>query len=166
MEPVPELTVNLADSADVQAKLPEARKIADDLRARAKELQEQADGWDRLVHVLEGMPVAVNGDKKKVTKPITGTVTGPPVERPERPARGGPTSTDVVVTILDQTGGPMTVAEVHKLAPQYERKTVGWALWKADQLGRAQALPGKGVYAPMSYQPEQIFPSSDQDGAA
>jgi hypothetical protein len=52
-----------------------------------------------------------------------------------------------VVTALD---GPTNVAEVAEHMQQFNRKTVGWALWKLAQEGAIQGL-GNGRYAPTGY---------------
>lgn len=150
MESPEDLTVNLADPSDVQAKLPRAQRMAANLRKQADQLIAQADSWDRLVHVLEGMaPERQN--------PFVGSQR----EGDDDVAAKGPSSVDTVVRILDQSGGAMTVAEVHKLAPDFTRKTIGWALWKAAKEGRARSVSGKGVYAPLSYRETMIFDSTN-----
>ena len=141
MSAFPNLTVNLGDPDDVLAKLPEARRVAKGLRKEAEQLVAQAEAWDRLVNVLEGIA------------PHTDVAA-------DETADGDASSIDVVVGILEATGGPITVAGVHEITRgQFTRKTTGWALWKAVQLHRARQ-EGRGIYAPLSYQPEEIFPES------
>ena len=169
MSPEPaSLKVDLYNPADVQARLPEAKRHAASLRQEADQLLAKAESWDRVVHVLQGIADAAPSAVDEATSP-SGSEHGSEAEAEPEDAPGGeperkvsgPSSVAVAVGILEQTGGPMKVSEVHALAPQFTRKTIGWALWKAAKDGRIESLDGKGVYAPRAYKPELIFDSTN-----
>src|SRR5687767_6297164 len=109
----PPLTVDLTDPEDVRAKLPQARRIAKTLADEVQEKVDQANAWSRLVHVLEG---------------VAGGVKEPRTDKAlEEPTERGPSSEEIVREILEQTGGPMTTAEVRTLAPDtLKPDTISW----------------------------------------
>lgn len=164
------LKVDLTDPADVAANLPRARSVATKMRELAKLAQDQADAWDRLVLVLEGIAGPPNGTGAKadsadtiVSDETTDTITEYQSKPGRTTERRLPSSEEVVLTIVNQTGEPITTAEVRKLAPpSLKPDTVTWALWKLKSDDRIRHLR-KGVYAPVSYQPEEIFSSSESD---
>jgi len=58
---LPAITINLSDPEDVRARLPEAQRVASELRGQAQELLEQAETWDRVVTALEAFALASCG---------------------------------------------------------------------------------------------------------
>lgn len=138
------IPIDITDADDIRAKLPELENL---IRHRRRELDKLDAAADKLA-VLAGVKrqrPSRNGSKTKA----------PPVRK---------TSRMQVREIIDKIGGPASVAEVtEKTNPPIKQKTVGWALWKEAEEGKIKAI-SNGVYAPLSYQPQELVPPSGAKG--
>jgi hypothetical protein len=164
------IQVDLGDLEDMRRKLPavtERARVARVIRAAQSKLialGDQAEHWERLEAVLRELVPDTSSDASSDDGASVATLE--PSAEPEVADRRTLGSVESAVAILEQAGEPMSVAQVHAQLPQFSRKTVGWALWKAKQLDRAKSMPGKGVYGPMSYQPMQLAPSHNPFASA
>ncbi|MDQ3690833.1 MAG: hypothetical protein M3406_12540 [Chloroflexota bacterium] len=159
------IQVDLGDLEDMRRKLPavtERARAARVIRAAQSKLTalgQQAEHWERLETVLrELVPDTPSDAPSNDDEAVAAFELSAEPAPADRRTLG---SVDSAVAILEQADEPMSVAQVHAQLPQFSRKTVGWALWKAKQLDRAKSMPGKGVYAPMSYQPMELAPTAD-----
>src|SRR6476659_1112852 len=92
----PQLQVDLADLADIRAKLPDAEKILQEKREFAQGAQRDAEHWESLVAKLKSFSlVKIDG-------------TDSPTSRPS-PAQ------DLVVHVIEREGRLMRPAEVTKI---------------------------------------------------
>jgi hypothetical protein len=109
------------------------REALDQATERAEVAREELDRWDA---VRERLTLLV-----KQFEPPAWTMT---------------TAQGVVISAVNQRGGPTRAADIAGLPAlaHLERKTVNWALWKAHQDKQIKKL-SQGVYAPLNYMPPQ-----------
>jgi hypothetical protein len=169
-----DLAINVADSDDIQRKLPEVSKRVDaaqiayeDARAALETAQDRANSartslerWSHLFASLRAMipdPAASDEDEE----PERGVV-------PEAFMReGDPNSVDLVVSIIDSGGREMRTREVREIAAPrgLADDTVSWALWKASTLNRIRKIK-RGRYAPLEVASEQSELAVSSNGTA
>lgn len=146
------ISVDLSDPEDIRSKLPQVQgrvSVIRETQAALEELAARAPHWERLEAALSAMVAAPGADDT----PTTGAASVEPGGSPK--SNGGTAgrtvkSLDAVIAELDSIGGPISVAGLSARMPEFSRKTVGWALWKASKDGQALNLE-TGVYAPLSY---------------
>lgn len=149
MDSVP--PIDITDNDDIRAKLPE---LEDVIKRRRREL----DKLDATVDKL-----AAQAGVKRQRPTVKARVRDKPGgKRPVGPIRR--TSRMQIREIMEAASGPMTVAEVtEKTNPPLKQKTAGWALWKEAEVGNIKTI-ANGVYAPLSYQPEELVPAGNGKG--
>ncbi len=149
MDSVP--PIDITNNDDIRAKLPE---LEDLIRRRRREL-------DKLDATVDKLAAQAGVKRQRPTVKARARKNGGG-ERPSGPVRR--TSRVQIREIIEAAGGPMTVTEVtEKTNPPLKQKTAGWALWKEAEVGTIKAI-ANGVYAPLSYQPEELVPSNGEGG--
>jgi hypothetical protein len=148
MDSVP--PIDITDNDDIRAKLPE---LEDLIRRRRREL-------DKLDATVDKLAAQAGVKRQRPTpKAVRASVRS---DRPTGPVRR--TSRIQVREIIEKIGGPATVEEVtERTNPPLKQKTAGWALWKESEEGNVKTI-AKGVYAPLSYQPQELVPNSENGG--
>lgn len=150
MDSVP--PIDITNNDDIRAKLPE---LEDLIRRRRRELDKLDATVDKLAAQAGVKRQRPSGKAGRAKRNGGG-------ERPSGPVRR--TSRVQVREIIADIGGPATVAEVtEKTNPPIKQKTAGWALWKEAEEGTIKTI-ANGVYAPLSYQPEELVPASNERG--
>lgn len=113
-----------------------ARDESERARERASAAEIEMHRWNTLLITLESLAQAQEDP------------FAPGNEADER------SSTELALSVVITINGPTNIAEVAEHMPAFNRKTVGWALWKLAEEGVIQKL-GHGRYAPLSYRPGQ-----------
>jgi hypothetical protein len=150
MDSVP--PIDITNNEDIRAKLPE---LEDLIKRRRREL-------DKLDATVDKLAAQAGVKRQRPTVKARVRRNGAGGERPAGPIRR--TSRIQVREIIEDIGGPATVAEVtEKTNPPIKQKTVGWALWKEAEQGAIRTV-ANGVYAPLSYQPEELVPANAERG--
>lgn len=140
-----ELQVDITDPADIKRKLPDLEKA---VAAKYRE----ADRLDQAIDKLATYAGVRRQGKAKKSKKKSADDT----------ARD-PGSIERVVAALEQRGEPATVAMLTAELPEFTRKTIGWAMWQAEQNKRIQRV-SKGTYAALSFKPEETAPALNGTG--
>ena len=149
MDSVP--PIDITNNDDIRAKLPE---LEDLIRRRRREL-------DKLDATVDKLAAQAGVKRQRPTVKARVGKRGNS-DRPSGPVRR--TSRIQIREIIESIGGPATVAEVtEKTNPPIKQKTVGWALWKEAEQGTIRTV-SNGVYAPLSYQPQELVPSNEERG--
>jgi len=165
------LQVDLANPADIRAKLPQAEEILVDMELAVREQQQELDRWRRLVGVLRGVAgvsapaVAQDAQAAATDHPSANE----PEAASEPEATGRAEMQALILEAITRVGRPirsrdlreMLVQEGHDLTPD----SVSNALWYAAvRLGTIRKMQ-RGVYAPLQAAPEEPTPSSTSTAA-
>jgi hypothetical protein len=170
---MPDLTVNLGDLRELRDALPRFRDRAEAIRGeihaareeqsrwaeRAALKEREYEAWMATVQALEAQAALLSGEPLQVSPRFTHGRHRPDDADPDENA------VDQVVHALEHLGGAATPAQLRERVPGLAPKTVGWALWKAEQTNRVRKL-SKGVYAPLSYLPVELPVALEFDPSA
>ncbi len=147
--------VDLANPEDVQSKLHKAEDIAAIARKEAEAAAQVAERWDRVLKVLRGAAAA----DAQADFVVTGNNGATTVVDVKASSGGEGTSRELALAVIEEAGGPISAADVRAALPQFKKDTMAWTLSNLAKEHAVQRLR-MGVYAPLSYRPQEIFVSS------
>jgi hypothetical protein len=147
-----DFTVNLQDPESVDQALARARAFLLDAEkrhaaaeielanaaAREKAVSGDVERWKALAFTLQSA-----GNIMAAVQPQLD-------EAEANKAEADPTSKDMALQVVTIINGPATIPEVAEHMPQFDRKTVSWALWKLAGEKVIQKV-SNGLYAPRGY---------------
>lgn len=149
------LPVDLADPADIRAKLPHARAILERREAALAEAQADVVSWrDLVAYLARRAGAGAGGD-------------GPPSAEqdgsPETPESAAPSVQELVVSVINQ-GGPARPRDVravlHEAGYTLSSDSVSNALYYAAKVGKIKKSESvRGTYAPLSYRETLLLDS-------
>ena len=155
-----ELTIDFGSAASLQAAYPKVVERRRDAEQRRDAASREADRWSELGRLISELAAEHDVELARddeVTDDVAETTAGSDAENNgERPSGGVPKAIEAIEAIE----GPASVDDVHARMPEFARKTVGWALWKAHKEGKISKV-GAGTYAPLSYRRAQLVPAGD-----
>jgi hypothetical protein len=147
-----DFTVDLQDPASVATALDRAQQRVETAKnmqdVAVKELERAKEREREATAELERWRALA------VTLQNAGEIMAAVASEPDA-ADADPSSKARALQVVNALGVPTNVAEVAEHMQQFNRKTVGWALWKLAQEDAIHGL-GNGRYAPLSYTPPPV----------
>lgn len=153
---MPNLHVDFSSPKAIRAALPLVQDEVDRARMRLTAARDELAGWTQLQSALETIAGFDHSAASESSVPVEDAVPSEPEEDETEPSvddddHGSQISAvDTVVPIVNELGGRVTIAQLSERMPNFKKKTVGWALWKATKEQRIKRV-GQGVYAPLDY---------------
>jgi hypothetical protein len=136
--------VDLADLESVKERVPELERIVAEKRGAATTAAREYSQWSDLLKRLR-LLIGEGADNESTKRGV------------------GKSTSNLVVRVVEEAGGPVRAAEIHERLKGINPGTVGWAISNATNERRIKRV-GYGVYAPMDWGPAQPqLPAGEQE---